>query len=94
MSVTKQVSDWLRPAAQLATCQVWDSEALTLFRLAVQTVSGFEGSSRAGAFSRLAFSVLPHCFDALLISYAVVTDAFAIWKTVTQNTSVTMLFVG
>jgi len=78
---------------QLATCQVWNSEALTLLCLAVQTVASFEGSFLAGACSRLAFSVLPHGFDALLISYALVTDAFAIWKIVTQTVSVTKLFV-
>jgi hypothetical protein len=72
---------------------VWDSEALTLLRLAVQIVAGFEGSCLADACSRLAFSVLPHCFDALLITYAIVSDAFAIWKTVTQTVSVTKFYV-
>ena len=72
---------------------MWDSEALTLLRLAVQTVAVFEGFSLAGACSRLTLSVLPHCFDALLITYAVVTDAFTNWKTVTQTVSVTKLFV-
>lgn len=80
-----QIFVWLRPAARYV------SEALTLLRLAVQTVAGFEGSSLAGACSRLAFSVLPHCFDALLITYAVITDALAIWKTITQTVSVTKL---
>jgi hypothetical protein len=72
---------------------VWDFKALTLLCLAVQTVAAFGGSSLAGAYSQLAFSVLSHGFDALLISYAVVTDAFAIWNTVTQTASVTKLFV-
>jgi hypothetical protein len=72
---------------------LWDSEALTLLRVAVQIVAGFEGSSLAGACSPLAFSVLPHSFDALLITYAVVSDAFAIWKTVTQTVSVMKLYV-
>ena len=90
VSVTKQVFGWDQ---QLATCQVQDSGALTLLRLAVQPFAGFEGSSLASACSRLAFSVLPHCFDALLITYAVVTDAFAIWKTATQTVSLTKVLV-
>lgn len=52
----------------------------TLFRLAVQTIAAFAGSSLTDACTHLAFSVLPHGFDALLISYALFTDALGIQR--------------